>query len=102
MSEAIVQTLALVLLVAIVLGVLARVLVRRDSRLADPVRLTSQLITHIGVAVLFGWTAVRLAHDDDALHLVIAGVLGLLAVGLVLIAALLVWGFFRFSSGEHK
>ncbi len=95
------QTPALLILGAIALGLLARIFVRRDSRRADPIRLTTQLITNVGVAVLFGWAAVELAQDHDALHLAIAGLLGLLAVGQILIAALLIWGFLRFSSEER-
>jgi hypothetical protein len=94
-----VWTLALVLLGgAIVLGLLlARTLSWRDSRFAEPERLTSSVLARIVTATIFGLIAVRLAHDHDALHLALAGVLALFAIATVLIAALLVWGYFCFS-----
>jgi hypothetical protein len=90
-----VKTLALFILGAMVLGLLARVLVPRGSRFAEPTRLVSRLITNIGVAVILGWIAVGLAREGGGVWLVPAAILALLAVGEVLIAALFVWGFFR-------
>jgi hypothetical protein len=92
-----VLALALVIAGAIVVRwVLVPILRRLDSRFAEPVRVASQVVIQLGVAVILGCVAVVLAQDDDALHLALAVLLGLLAALQVLVQAFVVWAYFRF------
>ena len=90
------RILALVIL-GVLLGrwLLVPILRRLYPRFAEPVRLASHVLVQLGVAAILGWVAVVLAQDHDALHLALAGFLGLGAAALILIQALVVWGYFR-------
>jgi hypothetical protein len=90
-----VRTLGFVIAgVFVVRLVVVPILARLDSRFAEPTRLASHVFIQLGVAVIFGWVAVVLAQDNDALHLALAVVCGLLAASIVVIQAFVVWAHF--------
>jgi len=81
---------------AVVLMVVTRTFVRRESHWTDPLRLAAMTLRDVGVALTFGGAAIAWAQDgQDTLHRVVAGVLGLLAAACVAKAGLIVWAYLR-------
>jgi hypothetical protein len=64
------------------------------------VRLASHVFIQLGVAEIFGWAAVVLARDRDALDLALAVLFGLGVAVLVALQASLVWAYFRVPSAS--
>ena len=94
------RTAAIVLGVVVVLAlVTARLLTRRGrgSAFADRLVFASHVLLRGYVAVVGGWSAVRLARHHDALHLGLATLFGILALWSIVMASVFAWGY-----GAHR
>jgi hypothetical protein len=92
------RTVAVVVGAVVLLGLsLGWLLDRRagGSTLAERLRFTSHCLLRAYVAVIFGGSAVLLAHHPDALHLALATLLGLLAIWSVFMAGVFAWGVWK-------
>jgi peptidoglycan biosynthesis protein MviN/MurJ (putative lipid II flippase) len=90
-------------LVAIVGGsLLSWFLRRRQSRLADPVRLAKLLVVHGVMVVAFGWIAIGAAREGGALFWSLAVLCALLAVAQLGLGVFVVCAWIATERGDDS
>ena len=68
---------------------------RRGSRVPDRLGFASHFLLRAYVAVICGWSALRLARHHDSLHLGLATFLGLLMLWSIFMAGVFAWGLWH-------
>jgi hypothetical protein len=87
------RAFALVLLVVIVSGRTAAWLVsRRRPAVGETIRLSTLILTHVGIAVILASVALAAAQEDGPLFVALAVIAALLAFASLALAGLFAWG----------
>ena len=87
----------------LIVKLLARLFISRDSGLADSAVLATSALIQLGVAILFGASAVKVFRDGtDALHLVLGGIFALVAVMALAMSGFFAWGALRLPSLQRE